>query len=274
LSTNEPPLEVAPLVAGTAPRVHLVVQSEPQTGTRIDCRRVVTLLGSRPGCKVNVQGRGVSPVHLAIVNNGAQVVAVDLVTKGGTRLNGLKMEHEVLSHGDVLAIGRWKFEIEVQRPPDSGDADAHPFELEHTPRIVGLEHMGTGRMLQPNREICVLGRRSSCDIHISDNRVSRAHALLLSYFGYRAIFDLLSRNRTSVNDEPVQYRALQDNDIVKIGESQFRVRLVGTKVADRAPKTPMPVKASIALEPEESIPDLVDIETVEGAQRWPVADTL
>src|ERR1700675_4874427 len=104
MSTSELPQTAIPAVADSAPRLNLVVQKGPQCGTRIPCRRVVTLIGSREGCKVNLRHRRAAPVHTALVNNGSEIIAVDLLTPAGTLLNGLQLQHETLSDGDLLTV--------------------------------------------------------------------------------------------------------------------------------------------------------------------------
>jgi pSer/pThr/pTyr-binding forkhead associated (FHA) protein len=186
------------------------------------------------------------------------------------------MQLEPVSDGDILAVDQWEFRIEIEQPVQLGDADAHPFDLEPTPNTVALEHLGTGRILQPNRDVCVIGRRNGCDIVLPDPQVSRAHALMITYFGYPAIMDLLTSSHTFVNDEPILFRTLRDNDVIAIGETRFKARLVGSKVAERAagkPKdngTAAPVR--LAVEPVSA--DLINIEQVEGSQRWRVAESL
>ncbi len=273
------PVAGIPAVAESAPRLHLVVQKGPLTGSRIECRRVVTFLGSRAGCKVILQHRRVSPVHLALINDGSEIKAVDLVTSGGSKLNDLQMQLERVNDGDTLTIDQWELRVEIEEPSQTGDADAHPFELEPTPNKVALEQMDTGRVLQPNRDVCVIGRRNGCDIVLPDPHVSRAHAMLVTYFGYPAVVDLLTSGHTFVNDEPVAFRALRDSDVITIGETRFRIRLVGSKVTERAAGNHKDNGANgadgavrLAVEPISA--DLIDIQQVEGAQRWRVADSL
>ena len=263
-----------PVVADAAPRVKLLIQSGPRAGTEIPCRRVVTLLGRRPGCKVHLEHPWIAPVHVAIVNTGAEIMAVDLLTKGGTTLNDLKMEHERLSHGDVIGLDPWAFRVEIRRPRGNGHDDEHPFELEPTPPVVAYEHLDSGRILQPKRDVCIIGRRSGSDIQIKENQVSRAHALVFAYYGYPVLFDLMSGNHSYVNDDPIDYRVLQDNDIIRIGDSRFRVRFAGTIVAERAKKQSPPAKPPAALEPVEHAGDLIDIKETEGSQRWGIAEKL
>ena len=238
----------------------------------IECRRVVTLIGSRPGCKVHVPNPKVAPVHVAIINDGSRILAVDLVTTTGTLLNGLKMEHECLNDGDVLKIHAWEFRVRIQKPVHNGPNNAGALDLDNSLDVIALKELPTGRVLKPGRDLCVIGRRNGCDIVIPDDKVSRVHALLLTYFGYPAIFDLLSSTRTYVNDEPIAFRHLRDDDIVMIGESTFRARLIGSVVVERAARDPRTAGKSVDLRVDEIPPDLIDIETTESKHRWRIAD--
>lgn len=236
---------------------------------------MVTLIGSRPGCKVNLRHKSISAVQTAIVNTGSELVAIDLLTKNPTKLNGLKMEHETLTDGDQLTIGPWKFSIEINMPDHHNNgADLHHLKLDHSPHVVAFEHLRSGRILQSNRDICIIGRRSGCDIHLDDDKVSRIHALLFSCHDHPAICDLMSRNQTFVNDEPVSYHVLENDDIVKIGDSEFRVRLLDSNVNHKASKKSKFPKPEISLESEDHIDDLIDIQEVEGANPWRIVDKL
>ncbi len=274
MTTVNGPSAGVPIVADSAPRVRLKIEKGQGVGTTIECRRVVTLVGSRSGCKLRLQHRQVSPVHVALINNGREIVAVDLITRQGTFLNELKMEHEQLSDGDLLTIDPWRIRVEIQQPQSRGDADLHPFSLEPSPQVIALEHLTTGRILKPNRDGCVIGRRTGCDIVISDRRISRTHSLLLTYFGQLAVFDLLSQNQVRVNGEPVVYQVLQNNDELGIGDTRFRVRMVESKVGNgRAGKKAEPFSPGVSLS-EDHPPDMIDIEAVEGSQSWKIADSL
>lgn len=240
--------------------------------TRVDCRRVVSLIGSREGCKVRLRHPQVAPVHAAIINNGSQVLAIDLGSRSGTLLNGLKVDHEQLSDGDVLSIGSWEFHIELEEAGGETHSDVHPFALEPSPHAVALEHIESGRILSPNRDVCTIGRRSSCDIVVPDERVSRVQALLLNYFGHPALCDLLGRNQTRINDEPVSFQMIQNGDIITLGSSQFRVRLVGSKISEAPSKPRKDAPKTVHLNVEDHPPDEISIEETESSQRWRIAD--
>jgi len=264
-----------PLAAASAPLVTIIVQKGAKKGMRIACRRVVTLIGSREGCKIRLADDAVAPAHLALVNAGHQVIAVDLLSSKGSKLNGLKLEQEALCDGDRLVVGRWEFDVEIKQPPGNGNADLHPFDLEQTPNFVALEHVDTGRILQPSREICVIGRRNNSDIVVPDDDVSRTHALLIHYYGYPAILDLLTRKGTFVDDERIGFHTLKDGQVLRIGNSSFRARLIGSQIVDRvAKKNGVVATPPKTMSKEEAIGDLIDIESTEAKTRWRVAEDL
>jgi len=261
-----------PLATGSSHRLFLTLYAGTDHESQVRCRRVVTLLGSRKGCKFHLRHRRISSLHVAVVNDGNQVVAVDLVTPTGTLLNDLKMSHERLSDGDMLSIANWRLRVDLKDSSDATNPGVDPIALEIAPSTVALEHVGTGKLLHPHRDVCALGRQNGCDIVIDDTSVSRVHALLFNYFGHPSIFDLLSRNQTFVNDEPVQFRVLEDKDIITIGESLFRVRVVGSAVTAPAPGNKKAQDGTAAMTPEQVNGDMIDIRATEGAQRWKIAE--
>lgn len=264
-----------PYIPDSAPHVSLLVRKAQESGTRINCNHIVTLIGSRPGVRINLKSDKISPVHLAIVNNGSEVFAVDMLSPTGTLLNGLKMQHERLSDGDRLEIDNFDFAVEIRRFPHNGNGDMH-LDLEPAPQAIALEHLDTGRILQPNRSVCLIGRRHGCDVVLDDHQVSRAHALLINYHDRPAIMDLLTTAKTFVNDVPVGFQSLNDGDILTIGDCKFRVRVVESKVLTRSSSpTPRTAVASVVPGPVAGAePDLIDIKATEGSQRWRVAEDL
>jgi pSer/pThr/pTyr-binding forkhead associated (FHA) protein len=274
VSTANSSSGMAPIVVESAPQFALIPTRKGTVGQPIVCRRTVTLIGSRPGCKIVLKKKNISPVHVAIVNNGEALLAVDLVTPNGTELNGLKMEHEQLSDGDIIQIGEWSFRVDVSRVPRSENADLHTLDLDPTPHVVALEHIDSGRILQSNRAVCVIGRRSGCDIVIADAQVSRTQCLLFDYLGHPVVFDLLSRNQTLVNKVSVGYEKLKDGDTITFGDTRFRLRIVESNVgrAGGNGKASAPTPGTVET---RNVPvDEIDIESTEKSQRWRIAERL
>ena len=274
MAGHERHAEAAPLTGAAGPNIRLVADGGDAGETRIECRRVISLIGSRSGCKVRLRHPHVSSVHAAVVNDGTHAFAVDFCSPTGTLLNGRKMEHERLGHGDVLGIAAWEFRVELEEPNHDTQSDIHPFPLDASPHALAIEHLESGRVLYPNRDLCTLGRKSGCDIVIPDNRVSRIHALLLNYCGHPAICDLLSQNHTWVNDDPIAFRMLENDDILTLGDSRFRVRLVGSAVVEKAARENNGTSTAVTSQKPVHPPDEINIEETESSQRWHVADQI
>ena len=260
-----------PVTPDTAPQLHLLLKGSPGESRRMQCRRVVTLLGFHDACKVQLKHPNVDSVHVALINTGAKLIAVDLVTQYGTKLNGMKMEHETLRNGDVLFVDPWEFAIELRPPATPTDPAFQEPRLEPTPETIGLQHVASGQVFKLNREGCTIGRRSGCDITMTDPCVSRIHALLFFLDWHPVIIDLFSGNGLLVNGTPARFRRLAHKDIVTIGETEFRVHLVG-----------MPGKADLSKgngqstrhipSPDAPPVDLIDIRETESSQQWRIAD--
>lgn len=261
-----------PIVGEGSPHLTLVANEGTEKEISIRCRRAVTLIGSRDKCKILLRHDRVSQVHAVIINSGTKLVVVDLLSRTGTRLNGLKIEHEHLTQGDTLEIGPWSFRVGIDVDQVLDDSDVHKLGLDPSPRAVALEHKKTGRILKPNRDECTIGRLSGCDIVTDDIRVSRCHAVLLTYFGQPAIADLLSRNHTLVNDSPVAFRMLNADDVITVGESSFIVRLVNA-LPDNVSGNGKAKRKKGSVDAEH-LTDQINIKETEGSQRWRLAEKM
>ncbi|MEK7393534.1 MAG: hypothetical protein AAB214_13325, partial [Fibrobacterota bacterium] len=73
----------------------------------------------------------------------------------------------------------------------------------------------------------------------------------------------------------VGFQALSDGDVLTIGDTKFRVRVVEPKVVAKSSSTPKSAVATILpATPPKTVPDLIDIQATEGSQRWRVAEDL
>jgi two-component system cell cycle response regulator len=68
----------------------------------------------------------------------------------------------------------------------------------------------------------ILGRDTSCEIHLDDQSVSRRHARIQPGLDGHYAVDLQSTNWTYVNDLPASMTKLKDGDYLRIGNWLFR----------------------------------------------------
>jgi pSer/pThr/pTyr-binding forkhead associated (FHA) protein len=68
----------------------------------------------------------------------------------------------------------------------------------------------------------IVGRGAHCDLQIITHVVSREHARITVDEGIAIIEDVGSRNGVFVNSVRVDRQALQQGDLITIGDAQFR----------------------------------------------------
>jgi diguanylate cyclase (GGDEF)-like protein len=78
----------------------------------------------------------------------------------------------------------------------------------------------------------ILGRDSTCDIHLNDQSVSRRHARIQQGLDGHYAVDLQSTNGTFVNDKPASMCKLKDGDYLRIGNWIFRYLAGGSIEAE------------------------------------------
>ena len=69
----------------------------------------------------------------------------------------------------------------------------------------------------------LIGRSGLADLVIDNQYVSKFHAMLMLYSDALVLVDLKSANGTFVNSRKVSYTALQDNDIISVGNHRIKV---------------------------------------------------
>ncbi len=107
-----------------------------------------------------------------------------------------------------------------------------------------------------------IGREASNSLCVNGKLISRHHALIRAGSGYFSIFDLNSRNGTSVNGVPVKERRLEPGDRIHIGESlllfvqgssDFGSEVLTTAAPVRFDEEDMAGTAALRLRPEDAI---------------------
>lgn len=116
---------------------------------------------------------------------------------------------------------------ELEKDMDDTVAMAHKPEAKSTPpQLICL----TGEVPEahpldaPN---VVIGRGKHCAIRLMTHYVSREHARLVTTDNQSVLEDLGSRNGVFVNSVRVKRQALSDDDLITIGDTQFRYRAAG-----------------------------------------------
>ncbi|GAB4407595.1 MAG: hypothetical protein Kow00123_20500 [Anaerolineales bacterium] len=70
----------------------------------------------------------------------------------------------------------------------------------------------------------VLGRQMGAGVRLWDSKVSRQHCKILLTEHAAVVVDLDSSNGTFVNDEQIERAELKDGDLLRVGDTVFRIR--------------------------------------------------
>ena len=93
-----------------APRPNARLLFETAQGdTEIPLRDGVLAFGADPSCAVKIQGVGVAPHHAIIQAASDGFDLLDLMSRGGTRVNGFPISTHRLRSGDLISIGNAQF---------------------------------------------------------------------------------------------------------------------------------------------------------------------
>lgn len=94
--------------------------------------------------------------------------------------------------------------------------------------LIQLSKTGAGIKLPITKKLIEFGREEKCDVSLDDELVSQHHAVLevvvmpdqnrVDYI----LQDKNSTNHTYVNDERIEFRHLQNGDVIRIGVNNFR----------------------------------------------------
>ncbi len=89
-------------------------------------RRMLTFAGSARGCKLRFEGDRISRVHCSLLLTPSGLWIIDLLGKGGTKVNGSLIRSDRLNDGDIVKIGQFQMRVHYE---DSGTATAEEAAL-------------------------------------------------------------------------------------------------------------------------------------------------
>lgn len=254
---------IAPLALPNAKRLVASIFSGSGTGKTVELRRAVSLVGSRPGCKITIRHPDVSAVHCAIINTGDEIYLRDLVSKTGTHLNGLQAECEKLSDGDIIRVANWEIALQISAPDINDSTGSSVINLEPSPTVLALKNCNDGPLVKLNREINVIGRKPGVDFILHDRQVSRAHAILFVLNGHPVICDLLSENSLTINDESGRFGVLHSGDTLGLGTSKVRVIIPSPTLQPSSGGGSSIMTAETVMKSVSEHSDLIDIRASE-----------
>ncbi len=201
-----------------------------------ECHQESITIGRQEGCDVLLDSQTVSRKHAEIVRINQDYFIFDNESGNGTLHNGVRLkphEKQFLNDNDVLRIEEFELRVHLDvqlRKTDETDSGIIEIKMikkvlaaldsEESPYLEGLSAPITGKKVHftANVQEIVIGRDSTCELHVDTAVVSRRHAVLQKKWGGIAVTDLSSKNGTFVNGEKITERELKDGDRVSFGD--------------------------------------------------------
>jgi pSer/pThr/pTyr-binding forkhead associated (FHA) protein len=195
----------------------------------------------------------VSSRHAVFQATGGRVFCIDLQSRSGMVREGAsdRQSRAWLSPGETVCLG--PFGIHWTEVPDgnAGDPD-WPDPLVGEPAgTMEACVLPQARLLLPIRvgneeslwrldsQLALVGRSDDCQLVLSDDSVSRHHALLIRTSSGLWVVDLLAREGVQVNGDRVRWAWLDDGDNLRIGRFTFIVRYEAASLPLRRQDVPL-----------------------------------
>jgi pSer/pThr/pTyr-binding forkhead associated (FHA) protein len=193
-----------PMLRGPVPA--LVPVGKYAGSPAISLKRPITLVGGAENAHVKLASRSVDPMHAMIVVSGGRVYVRDLASQGGVTVNGQGVREGELTRDDVLGVGSFEFRVSVPAEMEGGREESGPggtFSLD-------------GNAVELGGRVLLMGRRSGCDLVLTDPQASRVHAAVVAVDGQLVVRDLGSRAGTLVNSDKVHEQVIEHGDEIHI----------------------------------------------------------
>ncbi|MBI3811292.1 MAG: FHA domain-containing protein [Nitrospirae bacterium] len=216
-------------------------------------KKVITksrfLIGRNQECDLAINDTIASREHAIIRETMGRFVLEDLKSRNGTLVNGKKTSSATLADGDEIRIGdcRIMFVEKSQEPSKKQKADLEKLDTTvmrlddallaeaaaalsssggkpGKPVVLELEAVGGNSVgtHYPLKDKTVIGRTKT-DINTNDAKTSRHHAAIERREDGYYFIDLKSTNGSFINDREVRTQRLVAGDLIKIGDSSFKV---------------------------------------------------
>ncbi|MBI3610487.1 MAG: FHA domain-containing protein [Nitrospirae bacterium] len=215
-------------------------------------------IGRNPECDLAINDTVASRDHAVIRESHGKFTLEDLKSRNGTWVNDKRVSTVTLADGDEIRIGdgRFLFVEKSQEPSKKEQAALEQMDttvmkldkalLSKTAEALKPEPVGPTSAAEPKKtgSSVVLGLemlegkspgtryplkdktiigRTKTDINTNDPKASRHHAVIeRKSDGYHFI-DLKSTNGSFINDQEVHAQRLVAGDLIKIGDTTFKV---------------------------------------------------
>jgi pSer/pThr/pTyr-binding forkhead associated (FHA) protein len=190
------------------------------------------IVGRSPEVDLRLDHEEISRRHCYVQMIGGRLIAVDLESRGGIRIDGEVRRAGWIDRGRQLQLGPLSLRFMgggsatgVSDPRGALSPLSTQYAAGQPP--LGLEVVQDGERTYGwpmRRGMALIGRSQACSVRLVDPSVSAIHAALVRTAAGLWIVDLVSREGTYVGGEPIRFARLQPGVDCRLGGFTLRVR--------------------------------------------------
>src|SRR3954469_7274016 len=219
---------------GISGPLQIALRGPSESGVRL-LHQPFALIGRDQRSDMPLDHRLVSRRHVYLQVVEGNAFWIDLDSRSGTLEDGQPRKFGWLGPGRVIRVGPFELQRLTGSVPAQSDQNT-PSGAATSPLVarshssqplpeVSLEFLnGPSRSTcwPMNRVMSLIGSAGGCKFRLADPSVAPFHCSLLRSPVGLWVVDLLGPDGIGVNDAPVRYALLTDNDVLKVG--RYRIR--------------------------------------------------
>jgi pSer/pThr/pTyr-binding forkhead associated (FHA) protein len=206
----------------------IAVTSGPQKGRTYQLQAGDNVIGRSPDSDLVIEDTSISRHHAMIKVQDGQFLLMDLGSSGGTKVGGKILGSKLLPSGGVINVGQTRLslvETEPQDSPNMGTMSGATVVLTPGSGSSGVLIVQAGPDAGKSFPLAagdnLIGRDNSCNVLLTDESVSRTHAMVRREEDRFVVFDLGSRTGTQVNGESISGYRLTPGEPIALGRSEI-----------------------------------------------------
>ncbi len=213
-----------PTLPPSAPKIRATAGLGTSGQKTWNLRRPVTVIGSGRSASITLSGKAVAKAHCAIINTGSTVLLKNFCEPHATLCNGQPVDLTPLADGDVIQVDAIRIQLALQfgrrtnEQTGTGMTYCDPVRAMHPITVQRADQPGEWHI---EDTVAVIGRRPGLPLHVNDEQVSLAHAMLFEFERRPVLCDLGSRTGVTINGEPQTLAFLDPGDRFRVGRAEF-----------------------------------------------------
>ena len=214
-------------VQPTGTLLHLDVVAGPAIGASYNLEEGDNMIGRSPESSLFINDAAVSRAHAMIRVSDGEMSIVDLGSTSGTRVGDNPVEGRALGMGEIITVGQSSMTLLPMEGAAAGPAGGGQ-TMVGAPGGVSLALVvqsgpDTSKVFTLREGSNLVGREMGAEVQLSDQQVSRRHAVIVVRGDRVAVSDIGSTYGTTINGQKLAGTKLSIGDRVFVGQSELAI---------------------------------------------------